>query len=103
MTSTIFLPSPLGLDDPVPTTDFLRETSKTTRLKTVLKALPRKEITDQLLVYFQELAWITRVIHYPYFDAEYAAFWQHLSSGGDPALVDPAWMAILFIMVREAI
>lgn len=94
--STIFLSKPAGGTD-IPPTDFLAQQHPSNLIRQALKALPRQLITDKLLdYYFDECSWTNRSYYKPYFDAEYQAFWAHMYIGGQPELVDPAWLALVF-------
>jgi hypothetical protein len=100
--STIFLPrvsQPLvpGL------TQFLMETSPAGTLRTVMKALPSKEVTNVLWgFYYNEYTWTCEYECKTEAQREYADFWQWIESGGSIELIDPAWLAFLFSKVRRS-
>ena len=99
--STIFLPRV-----PQPTvpglTQFLMETSPAGTLRTVMKALPSKEVTNILWdFYYNEYTWACEYECKVEAQREYADFWRWIESGGSIDLIDPAWLAFLFCKVSK--
>jgi hypothetical protein len=100
--STIFLPIPLSMSI-VPVTEFLRDLLPSSVIRHVMKALPRKEVSDALMTfYWKNCDWMDTTVSEKDFVREMNDFWNHLDNGRPVEAVDPAWLAVFFMKLAVA-
>lgn len=86
-----------------PVTEFLADLSPSSVIRHVMKALPRREVSDALVdFYYANCDWMDTCGSERDFRRECTALWAHLDRRKPLEAIDPAWMAVFFIRLAVA-
>lgn len=86
-----------------PVTEFLADLAPSSVIRHIMKALPRKEVSDALVeFYYKNCDWMDTCGSERDFRRECREFWMHLDKRGPLEAIDPAWMAVFFIRLAVA-